>query len=203
MATKKPLARFWKALDEIPEATTDRREWSLRLGDDWLVAAAYLRATGRLAKEIICPSPGADGCPRRVVKHTDGRFRAVCGNKPAECDPVELTREELTCLTLDRAKLAAAVGETLNADPHSGAASDGTTVVVGSHGVAAGISIPIVLMISGPMELLSADTLTDRNSGNTPSVLLVIGVAAQFAIKGQLQSNSHSRNRTHDGNSSK
>ena len=76
---KTPLLRFWKALDEIPEATTDRREWAQRLGDDWSVAAAYLKSTGRLVREIACPSPGGEGCPRKVVRHTDGRFRAVCG----------------------------------------------------------------------------------------------------------------------------
>ena len=70
----KPLARFWTAL-QIPDATTDRREWSLRLGDDWPIAAVYLTATGRLAEEIGCPSPGGDGCPRKVVMHGDGPSR--------------------------------------------------------------------------------------------------------------------------------
>ena len=116
MKTRKPLALFWKALDEIPEANTDRREWLLRLGNDWPVASAYLTATGVLAKEISCPAPGADGCPRKVVKYADSRFRAVCGNKPAECDPVDLSREEVTCLTLDRTKLANSVGAILSVE---------------------------------------------------------------------------------------
>jgi hypothetical protein len=160
MATKKPLAQFWKALDEIPEATTDRREWSLRLGDDWQVAATYLTATGRLAKEIACPSPGGDGCPRKVVKHGDGRLRAVCGLKPAECDPVDLTRDEVTYLALNRFKLAATVGAILNAEGESRSTSSAAAMVVGSHGVAAGIGIPIILMIPGPVTTISAETLS-------------------------------------------
>lgn len=173
MAMKKPLARFWKALDEIPEATTDRREWSLRLGDDWPVAAVYLTATGRLAKEITCPSPGGDGCPRKVVKHADGRFRAVCGSKPAECDPVDLTRDEITCLALDRAKLAAVVGAIFNAEAESTSLGDGSAMLVGLHGVAAGIGIPIVLMIPGPMSVASADTLTALGVGAGPLAIAV------------------------------
>ena len=170
--TTKPLARFWKALDEIPEATTDRREWSLRLGDDWLIAAAYLRATGRLAKEIACPSPGGDGCPRKIVEHADGRLRAVCGNKPTECDPVDLTREEVTCLTLDRAKLSAAVGAMLNAEGEF-SPGNGAAMIVGSHGVAAGIGVPIVLMIPGPMGNMSAETLTELDVNRGPVAIVV------------------------------
>ena len=64
--TPKPLARFWKTLDEIPEATTDRRDWSLRLKEDWPAAESYLTPLGVRAKEIACPSPGGDGCPRKV-----------------------------------------------------------------------------------------------------------------------------------------
>ena len=173
MATKKPLARFWKALDEIPEATTDRHEWSLRLGDDWPAAAVFLKSTGRLAKEIACPSPGGDGCPRKVVKHADGRFRAVCGNRPAECDPADLTRDEVTCLTLDRAKLAAAVGAIFNAEAEPIPPGDRAAMVLGSHGVAAGIGIPIVLMIPGPMEIISAETPTELGVGAGPIAIAV------------------------------
>jgi hypothetical protein len=63
--TPKPLARFWKTLDEIPEAN-DRRDWSLRLKEDWPAAKSYLTPLGVRAKEIACPSLGGDGCPRKV-----------------------------------------------------------------------------------------------------------------------------------------
>jgi hypothetical protein len=129
--------------------------------------------TGRLAREIACPSPGGDGCPRKIVKHADGRFRAVCGNRPVECDPVDLTRDEVTCVTLDRAKLAAAVGAMLDAEQDSGAPGNGAAIVVGSHGVAVGVGIPIVLMIPGPMEVTSAEKLAELGVGAGPVAIVV------------------------------
>jgi hypothetical protein len=171
--TTKPLHRFWKALDEIPEATTDRREWALRLGDDWPVAAVYLTPVGRLAKEIACSSPGGDGCPRKIVKHANARFRAVCGNQPAQCDSIDLTVEEITCLALDRPKLAAAVAAILSAEPEPDPLRTCAAMVIGSHRVAAGVGIPVILMIPGPMEGTSADALTDLGAGARPVALVV------------------------------
>ncbi|MGB6538540.1 MAG: hypothetical protein WBF58_21565 [Xanthobacteraceae bacterium] len=187
--TTKPLARFWKALDEIPEATTDRRDWSLRLKDDWPAAESYLAPVGRRAKEIACPSPGGDGCPRKIVKHSDGRFRAVCGNKPAECEPIEVTGEEITCLTLDRKKLAAAVGAILSATPAPGARERGAVMLVGSHAVAAGIGIPIVLMIPGPMAEVSLEILPELDGPAAIVIPTPGSVLLQF--KTALKSRGH------------
>lgn len=168
--TTKPLARFWQALEDIPEATADRREWSLRLKDDWPEVVSYLTETGRLAGEIACPSPGDDGCPRKVVKHGDGRYRAVCGNKPAECDPIELTVEEITYVTLDRKKLASAVCKILDAVPEPYVRPQRSVSFVGSHGVAAGLEIPVILLIPGPMTEVSLATLPDSDR---PSAILI------------------------------
>lgn len=187
--TTKPLHRFWKALDEIPEATTDRREWSLRLKDDWAAAGSYLTQVGRHAKEIACPSPGGEGCPRKIVKHGDGRFRAVCGNKPAECDPIDVTGEEITCLALDRKKLVAAVGTILNATSEPGAQERGAVMLVGSHAVAAGIGIPVVLVIPGPMAEVSLEMLPELD-GPAAIVMPTAGsISHQF--KTALKSRGH------------
>lgn len=162
--TTKPLVRFWKALDEIPDATTDQREWSFRLKDDWPAATSFLKKVGRRAKEIACPSPGGDGCPRKVVEHAEGRFRAVCGNRPAECDSIDVTREEIACLALDRKKLAAAVGAMFNAAPESSGLESGVATLIGSHAVAAGIGIPVILMTPGPaVAEVSLDMLAGVN----------------------------------------
>jgi hypothetical protein len=188
--TTNPLHRFWKALDEVPEATTDRRDWSLRLKDDWPVAASYLTQVGRRAKEIACPSPGGEGCPRKIVKHGDGRFRAVCGNKPAECDPIHMTGEEIACLALDRKKLAAAVCTILNAKSEPGIQEDGAVMLVGSHAVAAGVGIPIVLMIPGPMAEVSLEMLPELD-GPVAIVMPTPGsISHQF--KTALKSRGHS-----------
>ena len=63
--------KFWKTLDELVEAATDRREWQSRLGDEWDQLSSLLMSSGLLATSIACPSPGGDGCPRRVVRHDD------------------------------------------------------------------------------------------------------------------------------------
>jgi hypothetical protein len=174
MATKKPLLRFWNALDEIPNATTDRREWSLRLGDDWSIAAAYLKPTGRLVREIDCPSPGGDGCPRKLINRGDGQFRAVCGCRPAECDPVDLTLDDITSLTLDRAKLATVISAIFDASGNSTAAADiDGAMPVGSHGVAAGISIPVMLLIPGPTTTVPNAAFTSVLGGDKPAAIAV------------------------------
>jgi hypothetical protein len=46
-------------------------------------------------------------------------------------------------------------------------------MVVGSHGVAAGVGIPIVLMIPGPMEVTPAATLTELGVGAGPVAVAV------------------------------
>jgi hypothetical protein len=187
--TTKPLARFWKALDDIPEATTDRRDWSLRLKEDWPAAESYLTPLGVRAKEIACPSPGGDGCPRKVVKHTDGRFRAMCGNRPAECDPIDVTGEEITCLALDWKKLAKSVAVMLNATPEPGAPERGAAMLVGSHPVAAGIGIPILLILPGPTGEVSLDMVSDLAG---PAVIVTpTSMSISHQLKAALKSRGH------------
>jgi hypothetical protein len=144
---------------------------------------------GRRAKEIACLSPGGDGCPRKIVKHGDGRFRAVCGNKPAECDPVDVTREEITCLALDRKRLAAAVCTILSATSEPGIQERGAAILVGSHAVAAGVGIPIVLMIPGPMAEVSLEMLPQLN-GPAAIVMPTAGSISQ-QFKTTLKSRGH------------
>jgi hypothetical protein len=49
----------------------------------------------------------------------------------------------------------------LNATPESGARDGGAVMHVGSHAVAAGVGIPIVLIIPGPMAAISLDILPE------------------------------------------
>jgi len=187
--TPRPLARFWKSLDDIPGAVTNRWEWSLRLKDELPAAECYLISTGRRAKEIACPSPGGDGCPRKIVKHGDGRFRAVCGNKPAECDPIDVTGEEIACLAVDRKKLAAAVCTLLSATSEPGIQERGAAMLVGSHAVAAGVGIPIILLIPGPMAEVSLEMLPELD-GPAAIVTPTIGSISQ-QFKTTLKSRGH------------
>ena len=84
------ISKFWKTLDALTDAATDRREWASLLGDEFGCVVVnesgcplpLVRSTGTPATSIACPSPGGEGCPRRVVHHDDGTFRAVCGDSP-------------------------------------------------------------------------------------------------------------------------
>ena len=166
--TPKPLARFWKSLDKIPGAATDQRDWSRQLKGDWQHAQIFLKPTGRLVKEIACPSPGGDGCPRKVVRLDDRRFRAVCGNKPADCDTITLTANDIAVLALDRKKLSATLCTILGAAP-AGERAEGAAMLVGSHSVRAGARIPVILVIPGPMP---GDTLRLWPAGGGPAAIV-------------------------------
>lgn len=165
----KPLARFWKSLDEIPDAATSQREWCRRLKDEWEQARIFLKPLGILVKETECPAPGGDGCPRKIVQLDDGRFRAVCGNKPAHCDPVTLTSAEIACLTIDQRKLAAAVSKILSVNVET-VRPRGTQVFVGSHEVAAGLKFSVVLLVPGPTTEVS---VADFAEFDRPLAILV------------------------------
>jgi hypothetical protein len=169
--TTMPLARFWQALDEIPEATTTRKEWSERLQQEWPAAEQYLAATGRRAREIACPSPGGDGCPRKIVNHGGERYRAICGNVPAVCDPITVTGEDITCFTLDRKKLTTAICKMLDALAEPDAQHQRSVLFVGAHAVAAGREVKVLVLIPGPMEC-SAST-TARLKFDEPAAILV------------------------------
>ena len=104
-----PIKRFWRSLQSIPGAATSRFEWQVLLGKEWSATAPVLRATGALVARVRCPSPGGDGCPRRVVRHRDGRIVAVCGDPEGQCDTIDLTLDDIVVHELDLEKLADAL----------------------------------------------------------------------------------------------
>ena len=100
-----PIKRFWRALRSVPGAATSRFEWQALLGEEWSIIAPLLQPTGAVVMRVSCPSPGGDGCPRRVV-HRGGRIRAVCGDPEGQCDPVDLALDDIVVYELDVEKLA-------------------------------------------------------------------------------------------------
>ena len=111
-----PIKRFWRSLPSIPGAATSRFEWQALLGEEWSATAPLLRATGALVARVRCPSPGGDGCPRRVVRHRDGRIVAVCGDPEGQCDTINLTLDDIVVHELDLVKLADALCRLLGLD---------------------------------------------------------------------------------------
>jgi hypothetical protein len=100
---------FWRALGSIPGAPTSRFEWQVLLGEEWSTVAPLLRPTGTVVTRVSCPSPGGDGCPRRVVRHRDGRIVAVCGDPERQCDTIDLTLDDIVTHELDLEKLTDAL----------------------------------------------------------------------------------------------
>lgn len=171
--TMKRLRRFWKALDEVPGAATDRLEWIDILGAEWRDIEPYLKSTGRRARAVMCPYPGGDGCPRRVVTSANGAIRAVCGSRPQVCDPLDLTGPDVTILALDRAKLLRDLSRTLDAEPADRPSGAGRVMLVGRHALAAGLASPILLALPGPADPLAEDELRTAGLDPAGSVVLV------------------------------
>ena len=112
-----PSRRFWLALRSIPGGATGRFEWQRLLESEWAGVAALLRPTGATVERVWCPSPGGDGCPRRVVRHQDGRIVAVCGDPEGQCDTIDLTLDDIVVHELDLEKLADALCRPLGLEP--------------------------------------------------------------------------------------
>jgi hypothetical protein len=104
-----PIKSFWRALRSIPGAATSRFEWQALLAEEWSTVAPLLRSTGTVVTRVSCPSPGGDGCPRRVVRHRDGRIVAVCGDPERQCETLDLTLDDIVMHELDVEKLADAL----------------------------------------------------------------------------------------------
>ena len=113
-----PTRKFWRALRSIPGAATSRLEWRTLLGEEWSTIASLLRPAGVVVARVPCPSPGGDGCPRRVVNHGDGRIVAVCGDPEGQCESVELALEDIIVHELDVGGLASALCRLLNCEPN-------------------------------------------------------------------------------------
>ncbi len=144
------ISRFWNALDALTDAATDRREWIGLLGDDFARVTPLLRPTGTLAASIACPSPGGEGCPRRIVHHDDGSIRAVCGDSPKACNDLDLSRDDLTIFGLDRVCLARAVAKALGLSNIPANFDHRRVFRIGSHDVFAGRGFPVFLTVPGP-----------------------------------------------------
>lgn len=142
--------RFWKSLDEVPGGETDARAWAARLREEWPAVAPLLRRTGALATSIACPSPGGPGCPRRVVRHDDGYIRAVCGESPKVCSDLDLTRDDIAIVGLDRPKLIRAITGALSLSEGPAASGLGPVIEIGTHDVHAGRGFPVFLAVPGP-----------------------------------------------------
>lgn len=90
----------------VPGAAAVPTVWKEQLGAEYHGASKFLRPTLHHAEAYPCPSPGGDGCPRRVVRHAGADIVAVCGDDPKRCESIRLTPQEVTLLEIDLNGLA-------------------------------------------------------------------------------------------------
>lgn len=121
---------LWRGLDRAPALSGVKATWQEAFGGDLDIAEKFLQPEQEPATTYPCPRPGGDGCPRRVVEHGPDDLVAVCGNRPAECEPIKVTRQDLVVYRFDVEALAAAIGAAFGFD-------GGRAPVDGIDGVAA------------------------------------------------------------------
>ncbi len=166
------ISRFWNALDALTDAATDRCEWVDLLGDEFARVTPLLRSTGTLAASIACSSPGGDGCPRRIVHHDDGSIRAICGDSPKACKDLDLSRDDVTVLGLDRVRLARRVADALDLSNVPSKFDRRPVFRIGSHDVFAGRGFPIFLTVPGPRASENATPYDELVAIPGPKLLL-------------------------------
>lgn len=169
----KPLPQFWKAFDSLPSVATDRRDWAARLGAEFPSAQRFLRATGRRATAIDCPSPGDDGCPRAVIRSADGALRAVCRSATGRCNPLDLQAEDTDILQVDFLRLRQALAAAFEVQPAAVPPTSSRVARLGEHAIAAGVAAPVILLVPGPMDGIQFDELRDGCLDGGRAVLLV------------------------------
>jgi len=181
------IPKFWQALDDLADAATDWREWQAILGSEFDLVSRFLTSTGTLATSIACPSPGGEGCPRKVVRHDDGSIRAICGDRPKACADLDLSRDDIAILGLDRTGLAAAVATALALN--TPAKFERQKVFrIGSHDVFAGRGFPVFLTVPGPAPTDDATPFDDVIGLPGPKVVLTpTNASLPASVIGNLQ----------------
>ncbi len=169
---------FWTTVERIPGHATDTREWRSSLVDCWASAQRYLSTISKFADRIDCPWPGGENCPRRIVRHEDGSFRAVCSDPAGLCDSLDVTRDDIRIREIDRRKLfadvAAALGLTVAAPPER----QTSLLHIGDHQLATGRKFPVFAALSSPRDPLGKADVLELDRRNLPFVLLVTSLRA-------------------------
>jgi len=178
MKKTKQISKFWTTLDALIGAGASRHHWTRGLGDELKYVEPFLKPAGNLAMSIDCPSPGGEGCPRQVVCHADGTIRAICGERPKMCADLELVKEDINILELDRRKLTAALAAALSLTPPTKTPPLAPVMRIGAHDIFAGSGIPVFLTIPGARPDLRRADLSELLALAPPVLVLVPGTAS-------------------------
>ena len=108
---------LWSTLAGVPGISNVLPEWQRLLGADFVMASSLFRPTDYRVSSFFCPSPGGNGCPRRVVDYGDGEIIAVCNDEEQGCDNIILRPEDIVVHELDRHKLSTMIAQALDIQP--------------------------------------------------------------------------------------
>ena len=142
------LKRLWQTLDSLPGLAAPTLEWRQRLKTKPDQFGKLLKPANELASSIDCPSPGGDGCPRRVVDHGGGQFVAVCGDSPRNCDNIKLTKADIVIHRIDEAVLCQGIAAALSLSAPAATGTGQPRILhVGDFEPIAGKRFPVYLAI--------------------------------------------------------
>lgn len=168
------LTNFWETLDQLGDTSLPEVDWRGGHQKEWPFIKPLLKATGKTASSISCPSPSGPNCPRRVVKLEDGRLVAECQDTPTVCKSLDLTTQCVAISKLDRDKFAAMVCKSLGLAPASAKIGPNGVFHVGDRQVAAGRGVPVFALFQGGSQPeKSVVALEALESFASPRLLLV------------------------------
>lgn len=178
----RPPTRIWSTLEDLPGLAAPALEWKQRLGVEFAHIQTLLRPTSELATAIDCPSPGGEGCPRRVVDHGNGEIVAVCGDSPRNCDTVKLTRTDIVIHRLDEKALCGMLTKALGLSAPAAIGTGQAGVLhAGDFEPIAGRRFPVHLFIQGDAQSLG-DLASRLWAATTTAFILLTPTRQQVAL---------------------
>lgn len=136
------------------------------------MAARLLRSTGRLVHAVACPSPGGDGCPRKIVRHGDGRIVAVCGDRPQRCERLDLHPDDIEVLEFDEQILCSELRRVLAFNEPRIPATLTNLAHVGTIPARAGLGLPVLIGFPSIDEPITAHDVPTLSVGEMPGLVL-------------------------------
>lgn len=167
------LSQFWTSLDRLPDASCARYDWRFNLGETYAAAEPLLKPTGKRAQAVTCPQLSGDQCPRRVTKTAAGTFRAFCENNPQQCDPLDLTQDEVNVLAPDKAVLTTRIGKALSLSGVKPPDPKANVWHVGDRVAENGGRVPVYFAIVGAEDADKTSIFAPVVAGKKSSLLIV------------------------------
>ncbi|CAK0767740.1 conserved hypothetical protein [uncultured Gammaproteobacteria bacterium] len=167
------IHHLWSILEQSPGLKNIMPEWQRRLGTTFDVARLWFRPTNQRSTSFPCPSPGGNGCPRRVVDHGNDEIVAVCNDEDQYCDKITLAPGDIIIHDLDLRALGTILAQIFDFTPEF-APIDGLyqTFLLGKIQPIANRRFPVFLTIQRDKANMKDAAVCLLAKTDTPFVLL-------------------------------